>query len=448
MSAEKNDTNKWSIYIGYLILFLIVCALSYHMYSYFFRLTFVNTSAVDEFASIMAMYRRERMSADILFYWPAIFMIWCGHFWIETAKLYKLYILFAVVVNYLQACIFYKVVCEVEQNRLSARWKIVISTMAYAGTPTYCLLYGGYIKSTLLVCVFWCVLLYVSRNGIWDKIRKQIYFEDSKIPGMIALGIYVVVVFSGVLTENSYMIPFWIILLLDGFIWKTADSGILLINTISAFLFMVCMRFEACRMLRMCFLMIFFETCWLLIPQAFRTARKHRYHLEICIYMIFLCGLLIMQCLGIAGRVKNVKDDFADDMMGADQYYDIYGQNLELIRMDYTDESNEVFYGTTEFIELCGQLIQYTSEGRTLVLADELTGDKLKWAGAITGADTISVNGLEVLNEELSDIVQQYDYIMLFSDSRVYMAHYEYIANYMCVYNNSEGRMIQNSGNL
>ena len=150
-----------------------------------------------------------------------------------------------------------------------------------------------------------------------------------------------------------------------------------------------------------------------------------------------------MQCLGIAGKLGNVRDDFTDDMMGTDQYYDIYGQNLELIHTDYTDETNEFFYGSSEYIELCDRLIKHKEEGRALVLADELTEDERKWAGAITGAETKSVNGLSITDEELRDIFQQYDYIVMFSDSRVYMAHYEYITNYVSIYDNSKGRIIQ-----
>lgn len=446
MSDKKTYVNEKNLCIGYLFFFIIVCLLSFHMYSYFLRLTFVNTYAVDEFTTIMAMYRGERISVDILFYWPVVLLIWLGHFWMETAKLYKIYILFAIGVNYLQACIFFRVVCLVEQKRLSVVQKIAISAMAYLGVPTYCFLYGGYIKSTLLVCMFWCVVLYAIRYELWNKLREKNYLIKGKNSLVVVAVIYIAVICSGILAENSYMIPFWIILLIDGFAMRNADTGVIFVNAISAFIFMVCTEFGVCDILKMMSLTLYWETCWLLIPQALRVVKKHQYLLEMHIYMAFLITLLGMQCLGIAGKLGNVRDDFTDDMMGTDQYYDIYGQNLELIHTDYTDETNEFFYGSSEYIELCDRLIKHKEEGRALVLADELTEDERKWAGAITGAETKNVNGLSITDEELRDIFQQYDYIVMFSDSRVYMAHYEYITNYIDIYNNDEGRIIWNSG--
>ena len=117
-----------------------------------------------------------------------------------------------------------------------------------------------------------------------------------------------------------------------------------------------------------------------------------------------------------------------------------------MLKSNYTD-NDHIFYGSAEFIDLAEQAMSY-SKDELLVLSDEITETDRTWFTAIADRDYVEIDGLNSTDEDISKVLREQnpEYVVIFTNSRIYMAHYEFVSGYPHIYENDRGMILERPG--
>lgn len=444
---RQRPAAKWVGFTNILLLTAVVLLVARHMFSDFLPLVYINDMAAEEYGRMLDIIN-GRISPDILFYGPGALIVKIFSFFFKETEWYKGFIISNILLSLIVIWTFYIVLSKLFQKKLNKIVCLLITIAFYFGMPAYCFLYGGYMKSSIWTILF-CLLIL----GIWKLFRKKIRMKVELVPAfgkalmIFGVGLAVWLVSIDFLDDFAYFIPIIAIVLIES-LWNQKINKFLtiiyLVVTIIEIVLMYITKESGMDSgIKVTMLCIYWSLCWLLTAQAVQIVRKRRYGLELSVYGMFVLVLLALQAAGVNETLYRLHRVLVEDVQDNGTYLTIYGNSIELMQKNYA-EDEEVFFATDEFMELAERVLEYPKED-VLVITDEITESEKAWFDAITDRKSISVDGMSITDEELAEILQKYDadYVVLFTNSRVYMARYPYVSGFPRTAENMKGVILQ-----
>lgn len=453
MKREKQKViQKKADIIIEILLISIVVLLAYHMFSYFLRLVYAGENVADEFSTIMHIVRYGDGSISDWIYWPIVLILKIQSVFFSDIKIYKGFILIQIIINILIIWLFYHLLIRIFYHKLSVVTLFFISVGFYMGMPAYCFLCGNSIKGSMGLILFLVSIIIAYQilrwyRKIWN-ILPNIIWKGMAIVSGIAATAFLCVGFGG---DFVYFVPVVAIVIVEAY-WRGS------INKFLCTIYMIVILIEGLIMfaigageidtsLKLTMASFYWCVSWLIVAQAIVVVKKKKQVLELGVYGGLLLVLLLLQVFEVDDKIReNHRDLVRDEEIFAADYFGIYGANINYIKTDYTDESS-IFFGSAEFIDLAEQAMSY-SKDELLVLSDEITETDRTWFTAITDRDYVEIDGLNSTDEDISKVLREQnpEYVVIFTNSRIYMAHYEFVSGYPHIYENDRGMILERPG--
>lgn len=436
-------------YIGaFFILFINVCFLAIHMYSYFIRLVFKNENAANEFMIVTDLVQGKFKELKSVFFFPSAIITWLSSFVFSDVEIYKGFIISEVLLFVFEIIFFYLTINILfsKSNEKSKIKFLVVSIIYFYGMPAYRFLSGGYIVSTIETILSMILILIL--NYFHGKLC-EIKLNSNIRKILFGIGIILTVNFfnTNVPSEFIFFMPIIMFVLFET-IWKQKTSGLLILvqQTINLFAIIVQYMMKSdgiYQTIKVTILSVYWMVCLMLAVQAIHIVKKNKCIIEAKSYLFLILILLVLQISCVQEKIKVERPEMIQDIDGQAKYFNIINYNVDLIKTDYTSD-DKIFFGSADFIELA-QYAKAISDNQVSIFSDEITTTEGTWFSAISGKHEIRMDGLNCTEQDILNALTdtKSEYVVIFSDSRIYMLHYDFLMNYKVYYQNDKGIILR-----
>lgn len=447
----KGKQKRWtrSDKIMCVILACMVVFMAYHMFSFFLRLVFPSNNAANEFSSIMGMVRDKQIPFGTWTYLPIAVLVKILSIFFSEAKIYKAFILVEILINIFFIWSLYVLLIKLFGSQLKRITLMLISVACYFGMPGYCFLYGGNLKCTIWLMVFF-FLLYIlyQKRIIVERIINTLPDVFWKIISVFVIVFSYLFLCRGLSNDFVYFIPIELVIMLRAF-WKDKEERLLgtvysFVVVLESFVIFAVHNEAATESVAIGMASLYWCIMWIMVAQVIYFAKQENAIMILGAYAGFLLILLFIQISGVDEHLREERWNLVSDETIYDtEYFHIYGNNIEMLKSNYTD-NDHIFYGSAEFIDLAEQAMSY-SKDELLVLSDEITETDRTWFTAIADRDYVEIDGLNSTDEDISKVLREQnpEYVVIFTNSRIYMAHYEFVSEYPHIYENERGMILE-----
>lgn len=448
----KKNTN----WIYQMLLILMIVAIAYHMFSYFLRLVYPSKQAAFEFQKVMELVRGQSFSLDHWLYIPIALIIRIFSIFLSDVKIYKAFILSEIVVNILVVLLLYRVNIWMFGMKLKRLTLCLISLACYLGVPAYFFLYGGNIKSSIWLILFLILLVvWKKENNRYGGLVKIFCKWRSDVPTLIwkvwmvlicSLSFFFVSMNTG--KDYVYFVPFVLITMIDVY-WKRKTGYLIsVIYTVIVLMMTIGLLSNNFTQTDSVYwnTMRAFYWCvsWLMVTQAIVVTKENKQLLELGAYIALVVVLFAINIFRVDDviREKNRRLVESEPVFSVD-YFPVYMTNVTYLQTDYTKE-DEIFFGSSDFIALAEFVDSYGSDD-VLVITDEITETEGCWFQSLTDCKWVQIDGISSSGDVIRNTVDDNNvrYAVIFKDSRIYMLNDDELAEYLAVFDNERGMIVE-----
>ena len=183
---------------------------------------------------------------------------------------------------------------------------------------------------------------------------------------------------------------------------------------------------------------------WLMVTQAIVVTKENKQLLELGAYAALVVVLFAINIFRVDDVIReNNRRLVESEPVFSVDYFPVYMTNVTYLQTDYTKE-DEIFFGSSDFIALAEFVDSYGSDD-VLVITDEITETEGCWFQSLTDCKWVQIDGISSSGDVIRNTVDDNNvrYAVIFKDSRIYMLNDDELAEYLAVFDNERGMIVE-----